>query len=101
LRAGGATVHEIAAYRTASAGGKHPDLSGVDAITFTSSSTVRGFLEQGDVPSGASIICIGPITAATARELGLAVTEVAAEYTEDGLITALVAAFRTAGERGE
>lgn len=92
LAARGATVHEIAAYRTVAAG-THPDLDGVDAVTFTSSSTVRGFLDRGPVPEGAKIICIGPITAATARECGLDVTEVAEEYTEDGLIAALVTVF--------
>jgi uroporphyrinogen III methyltransferase/synthase len=93
LRSRGAVVDEIAAYRTVSAGGKLPELSDVDAVTFTSSSTVRGFLEQGAVPPGAKVVCIGPITARTARERGLAVTEVAGEYTEDGLIATLIDVF--------
>lgn len=95
LVARGATVDEIAAYRTVAAGGERPNLDHVDAVTFTSSSTVRGFLDGGPVPAGARVICIGPITAATAREYGLAVTEIAEQYTEDGLIAALVAAFST------
>ncbi|OLB61330.1 MAG: hypothetical protein AUH96_12300 [Nitrospirae bacterium 13_2_20CM_2_61_4] len=65
----------------------------MDAVTFTSSSTVRHFVEAGPVPPGAKVVCIGPITARTARGLGLKVTEVAGEYTEDGLIAALVAAL--------
>ena len=93
LRSLGGLVDEIPAYRTVSTGGKLPDLSHVDAVTFTSSSTVRGFLEQGNVPPGARVVCIGPITARAAREHGLGVTEVAGEYTEDGLIAALVDVF--------
>jgi uroporphyrinogen-III synthase len=38
-------------------------------------------------------VCIGPITAATARDHGLRVAEIATEYTEDGLIGALFKAF--------
>ena len=92
LRRRGALVDEIAAYRTRPASRLAP-LGPVDAVTFTSSSTVRGFLAGGPVPAGAKVICIGPITAQTARECGLEVTAVAVEYTEDGLIEALEAAF--------
>jgi uroporphyrinogen-III synthase len=93
LRARGAQVEEIVAYRTVAVASQRPDLSGVDAITFTSSSTVRGFLESGPVPPGAKVICMGRITAQTAREAGLDVYDVAREYTEDGLVAALVAAL--------
>lgn len=93
LRARGAVVDEIAVYHTRGADGPRPRLDGVDAVTFTSSSTVRSFLEAGPVPQGAKVVCIGPITAQTARESGLDVTEVAGEYTEDGLVAALVAAL--------
>lgn len=92
LRVGGARVDEIAAYRTRPARRQGP-LGPVDAVTFTSSSTVRGFLSGGPVPAGAKVICIGPITARTARDCGLEITAVAAQYTEDGLIEALEAAF--------
>ncbi|MFQ6044743.1 MAG: uroporphyrinogen-III synthase [Gemmatimonadales bacterium] len=100
LNAAGAEVREIAAYRTVSSRGPRPDISGADAVTFSSSSTVRGFLEQGPLPEGARVVCIGPITAETARERGLDVTEVAGEYTEDGLIAALTDVFSKAPERG-
>lgn len=92
LRERGAEVHEIAAYRSRSAGAP-PSIARADAVTFTSSSTVRGFLEHGPVPDGAKVICIGPITAATAREAGLEIAAMADEYTEDGLIAALIAAL--------
>jgi uroporphyrinogen-III synthase len=93
LRARGAIVDDIAAYRTRSAREPRPDLADVDAVTFASSSSVRGFLEGGPVPAGARVVCIGPVTAATAREMGLQVTEVAGDYTEDGLVAALLAAL--------
>ncbi len=93
LERGGAVVHEIAAYRTREVSVRRAELGPVDAVTFTSSSTVRGFLAGGPVPDGAKVVCIGPITAQTAREHGLDVAAVAEHYTEDGLIAALVAAF--------
>jgi uroporphyrinogen-III synthase len=37
----------------------------------------------------ATVACIGPITAATARELGLTVDVMAQEYTIEGLVEAL------------
>ena len=93
----------MAAYRTLPA---EPDprvldelRKGVDVITFTSSSTVRYFVELlGDeaAPSARSavIACIGPITAATARELGFPVHLVAGEYTTGGLVEALEDYYR-------
>jgi uroporphyrinogen-III synthase len=85
----GAVVTEVAAYRTVGVSGPPPDLSGADAVTFTSSSTVRHFLASGAAVGTAKVVCIGPVTAATARKLGLTVDAVADEYTEDGLIQAL------------
>lgn len=66
----------------------------VDIATFASSSTVRnlvGILE-GDVESleKTTIACIGPVTAATAREFGLKVSIVAQEHTIPGLIDAII-----------
>ena len=93
LSARGAIVHEMAAYRTRATEPATASIDRADAVTFTSSSTVRGFLENGPVPEGAKVICIGPITAQTAREYGLEVAAVADEYTEDGLIAALLKAL--------
>ena len=94
LRERGAQVDDVTVYHTHSERAPRPDLGRVDAVTFTSSSAVRGFLETGPAPPGAAIICIGPITAQTAREHGLEVTEVAGDYTEDGLVAALVTALK-------
>jgi len=101
IKAAGGLVDEVTAYRTLPA---RPDpqalealRSGVDVLTFTSSSTVRNFLalvrqadlDPGSLPGAPVIACIGPITAGTARELGLTVDMVAEEYTMNGLLSAL------------
>jgi uroporphyrinogen III methyltransferase/synthase len=102
LRAGGAEVVEVSAYRTLqpeTAPGELGDLlARVTMATFTSSSTVRNLAAMAgsagqDLPQAlqqATIACIGPITAQTARDLGLTVDIVAQEYTIDGLIEALI-----------
>ena len=61
-------------------------------ITFTSSSTVVHFVEalEGRLSDGVTIACIGPITAQTARDLGLRVDIIAQEYTTRGLVDAIV-----------
>jgi uroporphyrinogen-III synthase len=62
----------------------------VDAITFTSASTVRGFLGAVRVVTGnPKVVCIGPVTAREAREHGLVVAAVAKPHTVDGLVAAL------------
>lgn len=96
----GALVTEVEAYRTVADTEAATDLrrrlaSGeIDAVTFTSSSTVRNFVEAvGTELGGAAVACIGPVTAETARELGLPVTAVAAEHTIPGLEEALLELF--------
>jgi len=66
----------------------------VDAVTFTSASTVEGFVamagrmnEIGTRPPGA--VCIGPVTAAAARRAGFRVVAVARPHTINGLVAAL------------
>jgi uroporphyrinogen III methyltransferase / synthase len=67
-------------------------LAAADYVTFTSSSTVRYFLEGGGlVPDGARIVSIGPVTSATVREHGLEVDVEATRHDIDGLLDALVA----------
>lgn len=94
----GAVVHEIAAYRTLPVAPDPHGLAelqrGVDIITFTSSSTVRNFVALvGTETQEALIACIGPITAQTARDLGLRVDVVAERYTIEGLVEVLVRVF--------
>ena len=61
----------------------------VDAITFTSASTVDGFVRLAGVPDGTTVVCIGPVTAQAAREAGFLVHAVARPHTVEGLLAAL------------
>lgn len=62
----------------------------VDAITFTSASTVRGFVHAlGAARGNPKVVCIGPVTAREAREHGLRVSAVARPHTMEGLVAAL------------
>lgn len=101
LEAAGAEVDEVPAYRTRpareDAGEVRRALGAgrVDVVTFTSSSTVRhfaGLFPSEDLPrllSGVAIACIGPVTRATARELGLETRIVPREYTIPALAQAI------------
>jgi uroporphyrinogen-III synthase len=72
----------------------------VDAITFTSASTVRGFIAAGGaVERPVRIVCIGPVTAKEARAQGLRVHAVADPHTTEGLVAALERAFRSRPRR--
>jgi uroporphyrinogen III methyltransferase/synthase len=68
----------------------------VDCVTFTASSTVENFVgafgagEATRLLSKTKVACIGPITADTARKLGLRVDAEADEYTIPGLVEAVV-----------
>ncbi|MBO8170084.1 MAG: uroporphyrinogen-III C-methyltransferase [Thermoanaerobacteraceae bacterium] len=98
----GAAVDEVAAYRTVPGSGDAGKLvemleqGKIHIVTFTSSSTVHNFVAK--LPEGraaellrnVTVACIGPITAATARELGLTVHVEAEEYTIDGLLQAIL-----------
>jgi uroporphyrinogen-III synthase len=69
----------------------------VDAITFTSASTVRGFqqaLGATEIAGRPKVVCIGPVTAKQAREAGMTVRAVADPHTTDGLVDALERALR-------
>lgn len=62
----------------------------VDAIAFTSASTVRGFLGAvREVRGAPRVVCIGPVTAREARAHGLTVHAVARPHTVEGLVAAL------------
>lgn len=62
----------------------------VDAVTFTSASTVQGFINAlGAARDTPRVICIGPVTAAAARAAGLRPAAVARPHTVEGLIAAL------------
>ena len=96
LRARGARVDVLEMYRAVPPADLRPRLAAclplADMITFTSSSTVRHFIEAmpGPPSDRVQIACIGPITAQTARDLGLRVDIIALEYTTRGLVDAIV-----------
>ncbi|WP_291315750.1 uroporphyrinogen-III C-methyltransferase [Desulfuromonas sp.] len=101
LAAAGADVHAPVAYRTVppeGGGERIRDLlaeGGIDAVTFTSSSTVENFLDM--VGEGAQrllervdVFSIGPLTTATAERRGLSVSAQPEAYTLEGLIESMV-----------
>ncbi|WP_195210448.1 uroporphyrinogen-III synthase [Actinomarinicola tropica] len=99
LVAAGWTVDAVEAYRTV-----HPVLdpdlvaraARADAITFTSASTVRGYVAAAGPDAVPQVVAsIGPITSAAARELGIRVAVEAEEHTIDGLAAALVQHIRS------
>lgn len=100
LAAAGATVDRVIAYRTvpATGGADLPALLAageINAITFTSGSTVRYFVERIgpaalEAARRAMIVCIGPITAEAAVAVGLPPTVVAKTFNETGLVEALL-----------
>src|SRR5262249_3141302 len=63
-----------------------------DCITFTSSSTVQNFVAAAGaaVLNGIPVVTIGPVTSATARELGIEIVAEARPYTMDGLVKAVL-----------
>ncbi len=100
LRALGALVDVVPVYRVEAERQQDPLAwrrllrETIDAVTFTSPSTVRNFLEllgpaSPRVLGRALVACIGPVTAATARECGVTVGLVAETYTIPGLVEAL------------
>ena len=102
----GAKVERLAAYKNvpvADAGqrARAAFADGVDIVTFTSSSTVSNLVKMLDGDRAALdaslIACIGPVTAATARDSGLRVDLEAAEHTVDGLVDTLVSHFSPGG----
>lgn len=100
LRALGAEVDEIVAYRTLREAGLDQELLAelsrgqVHYVTLTSGSTVAGLLERlgGTEPlSGVRLACIGPETKKAAEAAGLHVDVTAARATAEGLVEAIEA----------
>lgn len=97
----GGVAHEIAVYQTLPAEIDRDGLaalkSGVDAVTFTSPSTVENFVEivrrAGLDPlclsGNPKVACIGPITQSAAEEAGFVDVVVAEEYTAEGIVKLL------------
>lgn len=73
----------------------------IDLVTFTSSSTVLNFSEifgkeqVVELLDGIPVGCIGPITAGTARKLGLPVSFIPKEYTIEAFVEEAIRFFQT------
>lgn len=108
LRTAGADVVEVAAYRTVLGGGdRESDYDvyrmlldkQIDAVTFTSASTVRNFAaifgeeQAADLLRTTVVACIGPVTAEAAQQLGIATSVMPQRYTIPDLVDALVEHF--------
>lgn len=108
LTRAGASVTDVVAYRTLLAQG---DTGGrdiyrmlldgqIDAVTFTSASTLRNFaqihgVEQAaDLLRGTAVASIGPVTAEAGEQLGISTTVMPDRYTVPDLVDALVEHFR-------
>lgn len=104
LEARGATVEEVIAYRTIEGPGTSRDplhaalQNDLQGIAFASGSSVRGLIRLAS-PLGRQraralpALCIGPVTAAEARQSGFHIAAVAAEHTAVGLADAIAAHF--------
>ncbi len=103
----GATVDVATTYRTVRSDRDAAELLSflaeekVDAITFTSPSTVRHFLgimgPDFHLPPKVRIACIGPVTEAAARKAGLPVDILQERYTIPELVDAIAAHFHSGG----
>lgn len=106
LRNTGAEVAAVNAYRTVIGKGGDPVPvmlweGKIDVITFTFPTAVRYFVKRLEFEGGAKamlddvcIACIGPLTAAAARDFGFNVTLVPEQHTIEGLVDAVNNYFR-------
>ncbi len=108
LRAAGARVQDVVAYRTVLAGHDkdgEPDVyrmlleQEIDVITFTSASAVRNLVKilgaepAVDLLNTAVVAVIGPVTAKEAHDLGIVTTIMPSTYTIPALVEAIAAHF--------
>lgn len=110
LSENGAVVDDVGLYETVTAVPSPEALAQLkkplDAITFTSPSSVRNFFKifDGGRPNGlteqTAVVCIGPSTAKEAEQFGLTVHNVPDAYTIDGLVDAVVHWFEKTKEEG-
>jgi uroporphyrinogen III methyltransferase / synthase len=116
LRAAGADVIEVVAYRTTLGDAERDGDYDVyrmlldrqiDAVTFTSASTVRNFAQilgpeqAADLLRTVVVASIGPVTAEAAQQLDIATTVMPERYTIPDLVDALVEHFSKAVEHDE
>lgn len=112
LRRAGGDVTEVVAYRTTTTPLERDSDHDIyrmlldrkiDAVTFTSASTVRNFVQiygedqAVDLLNTTVVACIGPVTAEAAQQLGIQTTIMPQRYTVPDLVDFLVDHFRTKG----
>ena len=110
LRAAGADVVDVTTYRTVmGAADRDSDYDvyrmlldrQIDAVTFTSASTVRNFAtifgqeQAADLLRTTVVASIGPVTAEAAQQLGIRTTVMPERYTIPDFVDALVEHFAT------
>ncbi len=114
LRKSGAFVDVVEVYQTRRPNENVEEIKsllkngGIDAITFTSSSTAANFAEMmgmdevRNLTSGVTVASIGPITAEKARQLGMETQVMPVDYTIPALAEALGEYFKNkAGKTGK
>jgi uroporphyrinogen III methyltransferase / synthase len=108
LRERGWEIDDVTAYRTVRAAPPPADIrdaiksGGFDAVCFTSSSTVRNLVGIAGKPHARTVVaCIGPQTAATAREFGLRSDVEPETAAVDALVDALAAFAVAKRESGD
>ncbi len=108
LREAGAEVEDVIVYRTLMANTERDGDQDVyrmlldrqiDAVTFTSASTVKNFVklfgreQAADLLRGTVVASIGPVTAEAAQQLGITTSVMPGRYTIPDLVDALVEHF--------
>ncbi len=106
LKEMGAYVHEVTAYETSLVDSdkttivKMLENNEIDIVTFTSSSTVKNFVDllpsdkYRELIKDITTACIGPITDKTAESLGFKPDIVATNYTIEGLVDSILQHFK-------
>lgn len=98
LTEAGASVDDLSIYETKPAAALPPEVIAaleagkINWVTFTSSSTVRNFMDllaNRDLLNEVKLASIGPITSQTMRELNLPIAAEAKTYNLDGLVDAI------------
>ena len=99
LRAAGWTVDVVDAYRTYHPEPNRTDANPVataDAVCFSSSSTVSGFVASFGISALPKVVvCIGPVTAQSARSAGIDVTAVSRSASVASMLDTVVSVFAT------
>lgn len=95
----GWSVQRVEAYRTVALPPPEPALLGrladADAVTFTATSSIKAYLalsgpDGAPPPAPPLVVCMGPVTAASARTLGMTGVLEAHGASSEGIVAALI-----------